>query len=121
VLRLQVINRKFTLTASINVLKLYPLRRILLFMLKRILISIALIAGLVSPLNAQATEDISCLNFKVINEKGLWSLSEGPEVTTAVVTWSVVDTGNCVIGNPSGAWVSGDKVEVNWTSVNYIR
>jgi len=90
-------------------------------MFKRLFIVFALLTGFISPLNAQATEDFSCLNFKVINEKGLWSLSEGPEVTTAVVTWSVEDPGNCVIGNPSGAWVSGDKVEVNWTSVNYIR
>jgi len=90
-------------------------------MFKRLFIVFALLTGFISPLNAHATEDFSCLNFKVINEKGLWSLSEGPEVTTAVVTWSVEDPGNCVIGNPSGAWVSGDKVEVNWTSVNYIR
>jgi len=90
-------------------------------MFKRLFIVFALLTGFISPLNAQAIEDFSCLNFKVINEKGLWSLSEGPEVTTAVVTWSVEDPGNCVIGNPSGAWVSGDKVEVNWTSVNYIQ
>ena len=90
-------------------------------MFKRLLIAIALLAGLVFPLNAQAVEDFSCLNFKVINEKGLWSLSEGPEVTTAVVTWSVQDPGNCVIGKPTGAWVNGDQVEVGWTSVNYIR
>ena len=90
-------------------------------MFKRLLLSFAIVVSLVSPISANAVDDFSCLNFKVLNEKGLWSLSEGPEVTTAVVTWSVEDPGNCVIGNPSGAWIKGDQIEVNWTSVNYIR
>lgn len=90
-------------------------------MFKRLLLAFAMVVSLVSPISANAVDDFSCLNFKVLNEKGLWSLSEGPEVTTAVVTWSVEDPGNCVIGIPTGAWIKGDQIEVNWTSVNYIR
>jgi hypothetical protein len=86
-------------------------------MFKRILIAIALIAGLHSPLNAQAVEDYSCLNFKLINERGLWSLSEGPQVTKAVVTWSIFDPGNCITKGLSGlkTW------SVTWQGANYVR
>lgn len=90
-------------------------------MLKRFLLAFAVVVNILSPTSTNAVDDFSCLNFKVLNEKGLWSLSEGPEVTTAVVTWSVEDPGNCVIGNLTGAWINGDQVEINWTSVNYIR
>ena len=90
-------------------------------MFERLFLAFVLLVSALSPISANAVDDFSCLNFKVINEKGLWSLSEGPEVTTAVVTWSVKDPGNCVIGNPTGAWITGNQIEVNWVSVNYIR
>ena len=86
-------------------------------MFKRLLIMFALIAGLVTPINAQAVEDYSCLNFKVINEKGLWSISEGPQVTKAVVTWSIFDPGNCITKGFSGLQTSS----VTWQAANYVK
>ena len=86
-------------------------------MFKRLLITFALIAGLVTPINAQAVEDYSCLNFKVINEKGLWSISEGPQVTKAVVTWSIFDPGNCITKGFSGLQNSS----VTWQAANYVK
>jgi hypothetical protein len=77
---------------------------------------------------ARAEEDFSCLNFKVINDDGIWSVSEGPKVTKAVVTWSIFDPGNCIISAPQGSrkelrgisWQSTNNVsgnfDANWTS-----
>jgi len=86
-------------------------------MLKRLFIVFALLTGFISPLNAQAVEDYSCLNFKVINERGLWSISEGPQVTKAVVTWSIFDPGNCITKGLSGLITSS----VTWQAANYVK
>jgi hypothetical protein len=88
----------------------------MLFMFKRFLVAISLITGLVAPFNAHAVEDYSCLNFKLINERGLWSISEGPAVTKAVVTWSIFDPGNCITKGLSGS----KTFAVSWQSARYV-
>ena len=72
------------------------------------------LSSLLIPSTARAVDDFSCLNFKIINEKGLWSLSEGPTVTKAVVTWSIFDPGNCITKGPAGL------EDIRWKSANYL-
>ena len=99
--------------------------------MKRILLSIArvgslrfkaflvylIVSALLIPAPARAVDDFSCLNFKIINKDGLWSLSEGPLVTKAVVTWSIVDPGNCITKGPSGF----TKSAIGWSSAGFIN
>jgi hypothetical protein len=70
--------------------------------MKKNIFIFSLIIGILFPVSANAVEDYSCMNFKIVNEEGLWSLSEGPEVTKAVVTWSIIDPGNCITKGPIG-------------------
>jgi hypothetical protein len=81
-------------------------------MLKRLFLIFSLLVGIVVPLRAEALEDYSCLNFMIVNSKGLWSFSEGPEVTKAVITWSIIDPGNCIVNGPVGPESSG----ISWRS-----
>ena len=74
-----------------------------------------LLLGII-PSTARAVDDFSCLNFKIINKQGLWSLSEGPAVTKAVVTWSIFDPGNCITKGPAGS----DLFGIRWKSANYL-
>jgi hypothetical protein len=95
-------------------------------MFKRLLLVFALLASILLPIKAQAAEDYSCLNFQIINSRsGQWAFSEGPEVTKAVVTWSIIDPGNCIVNGPVGlerfgiSWrspLSSGNWETNWSS-----
>ena len=79
----------------------------------------ALFSSILIPLNAVAVEDFSCLNFKVVNKSGLWSFSEGPLVTKAVVTWSILDPGDCITSAPKGSFK--DYSGISWQSPNNVR
>ena len=69
------------------------------------------------PVNANAVEDFSCMNFKVVNPEGLWSLSEGPQITKAVVTWSIIDPGDCITKVPTGL----EKDAIKWTGASATK
>ena len=79
----------------------------------------ALFTSFLIPLNAVAVEDFSCLNFKVVNKNGLWSFSEGPLVTKAVVTWSILDPGDCITSAPKGSFKGYSGI--SWQSPNYVK
>ena len=83
----------------------------------KVFASLAIVLSFFASSTAVAVDDFSCLNFKIINKQGSWSLSEGPLTTKAVVTWSIFDPGNCITKAPSGTDVSG----IGWQSANYIK
>jgi hypothetical protein len=78
-----------------------------------------MLTSILMPLNAVAVEDFSCLNFKVINKDGIWSFSEGPLVTKAVVTWSILDAGDCITSAPKGSYKNFSGI--SWQSPNYVK
>ena len=83
---------------------------------RKVTVLLATLSWLFASSTAVAVDDFSCLNFKIINKQGLWTLSEGPVTTKAVVTWSIFDPGNCITKAPSGS----EKGAVRWQSANYI-
>ena len=62
----------------------------------RILLVFVLFLSFSIPNYSHAEEDFSCLNFKIANKEGTWSIFEGPTTTKAIATWSIIDPGNCI-------------------------